>query len=361
MIMPDGFRISEMTLPSDNYYTRFLISAGYLQSHFSWWKFELTLGARAENTHRLLEGKNQDGEKVDTTINQFNILPSGTLVFKWNEKNVIRGAYSQTLNRPEFREIAPFIFFDYDLNATVIGAPNLKNAFIQNYDLRYEYYPAPSDMLSFGIFYKNFKNPIEWIIQPGSGNFNRTYTFANTKSATSIGAELEIKKSFSSWAEKSTNPILNYLKYFGVVLNASYIKNQVNIGEELAVNQVAKRAMQGQSPYIVNAGLFYQSDSTLGLQVSLLYNIYGPRIFIVGDKDYADIYEMERHVIDANVTKSFGPKWSVRLNIQDLLNQPFHFVQDFNKNLKLEPEKGDYTLIQWKRGTYFTLGINYKF
>lgn len=354
MILPDGFKISEMTLPSDKYYTSFLISAGYLQATFSWWKFELTAGARAENTIRVLEGKNQDGTKVDTTMNQLNILPSTTLVFKFNEKNVIRAAFSQTLNRPEFREIAPFIFYDYDLNATIFGNPNLKNATIQNYDLRYEYYPTPSDIISLGIFYKNFKNPIEWIIQPGSGNFNRTFTFANAPLATSIGAELEIKKSLATWFD-------NFLKYLGVVINGSYIKNEVNIGGQLAVNQVAKRAMQGQSPYIINSGIFYQSDSTLGLQASLLYNIYGPRIFIVGDRDYADLYEMQRHVFDVSITKSFGAKWSIKLNIQDLLNQPFRFVQDFNKNLKLEPEKGDYTLMHWKRGTYYTLGVNYKF
>lgn len=354
MILPNGFKISEMTLPSDEYYTSFMITAGYLQTTFSWWKFELTAGARAENTVRVLEGKKQDGTKVDTTMNQLNILPSATLVFKFNEKNVIRGAFSQTLNRPEFREIAPFIFYDYDLNATILGNPNLKNAIIQNYDLRYEYYPTPSDIISLGIFYKNFKNPIEWIIEPGSGNFNRTFTFANAPLATSIGAELEVKKSLSTWFD-------NFLKYFGVVINGSYIKNEVNIGEQLAVNQVAKRAMQGQSPYIINSGIFYQSDSTLGLQASLLYNIYGPRIFIVGDRDYADIYEMQRHVFDASITKSFGSKWSVKLNIQDLLNQPFRFVQDFNKNLKLEPEQGDYTLMHWRRGTYFTLGVNYKF
>ncbi len=361
MQLPNGFRISEMTLPSDNYYTSFLISASYLQTHFSWWKLELNIGARAENTIRVLEGKNQDGTKVDTTMNQLNVLPSSSFVFKLNEKNVLRAAYSHTINRPEFREIAPFIFFDYDLNATIFGNPNLKNATIQNYDLRYEYYPTPSDMISFGVFYKNFKNPIEWIIQAGSGNFNRTFTFANAPSANSIGAELEIKKSFANWFKNVDNPVINHLKYLGVVLNGAYIKNEVNIGKQLAINQVAKRAMQGQSPYIINAGIFYQSDSTLGLQASLLYNIYGPRIFVVGDRDYADIYEMQRHVIDASVTKSFGTKWSIRINIQDLLNQPFRFVQDFNKNLKLEPENGDYTLITWKRGTYLTLGVNYKF
>ncbi len=353
MQMPNGFRISEMTLPSDKYYSSFLISAGYLQTTWSWWKLELTAGIRAENTLRTLQSKKQDGSKVDTTLSQLNILPSTTLVFKMNEKNVIRGAYSQTLNRPEFREIVPFIFYDYDLNATILGSPNLKNATINNFDLRYEFYPSPADIVSLGVFYKDFKNPIEWIIQPGTGNLNRTFTFANAPVATSIGAEIEIKKSLDSWFD-------NYLKYFGVVFNASYIKNQVDLGE-LAVNQQQKRPMQGQSPYILNSGIFYQSDSTLGLQASLLYNIYGPRIFIVGDRDYPDIYEMQRHVVDASITKSFGNKWSIRLNIQDLLNQPFRFVQDFNKNQKLEPEKGDYTLIQWKRGTYFTLGINYKF
>lgn len=359
MNLPTGFKISEMTLPSDKYYTRFLIMAGYLQANLSFNRWEITLGARAENTNRTLEGKNQDGQVVNINQSQLNILPSSNIVFKVNEKNLVRAAYSQTLNRPEYREMAPFIFYDYDLNATIIGNPNLHNATIQNYDLRYEYYPTPGDMISGGIFYKHFQSPIEWIIQPGSGNLNRTFTFANASKAYSAGAEMEIKKSLAAWTENSNT--FSFLKYFSLLINASFIKNEVTIGEQLALNQQAKRAMQGQSPYILNTGIFFQSDSTTGIQASILYNIFGPRIFIVGDRDYADIYEMQRHVIDLSVSKSFGTKWSIKLNIQDLLNQPFRFVQDFNKDLKLQPLSNDKTLFSWKRGTYFSLGIQYKF
>ena len=70
-------------------------------------------------------------------------------------------AYGQTLNRPEFREIAPFSFYDFVNNRNITGNPNLKNAQVQNADFRYEFYPTPAEVLSIAAFYKKFTNPIE--------------------------------------------------------------------------------------------------------------------------------------------------------------------------------------------------------
>ena len=135
----------------------------------------------------------------------------------------MRAGYGQSINRPEFREIAPFVFYDFEQNAAYSGNPEIKNAIIHNLDLRYEYYPTKAEMFSLGVFYKQFINPIELkYINTGSG---LQYTFQNAKEASSIGAEMELKKSLESFGKKDN--FLKYLSNFNLVLNASVIKSNV--------------------------------------------------------------------------------------------------------------------------------------
>ena len=80
------------------------------------------------------------------------------------------------MNRPEFRELAPFYFVDFDLNAGIYGNPSIKQAYIQNFDIRFEHYPSPNETFNIGVFYKKFNNPIEMVIM---GNNPTQYSFEN--------------------------------------------------------------------------------------------------------------------------------------------------------------------------------------
>ena len=122
-------------------------------------------------------------------------------------------------------------------------------------------------------------------------------------------------------------------------------------------SQVSERLMQGQSPYIINAGIYF-NDSDKKVQFNVLYNVFGERLFAVGNTEIESIFELPRNVLDATLTKGFGDHWEFRLGIQDILNQAVRFKQDSDQDLKLTSK--DEFVNSFKRGSYFTFGINYK-
>jgi hypothetical protein len=138
-------------------------------------------------------------------------------------------------------------------------------------------------------------------------------------------------------------------------MNAAWIHSQIDLGN--VDQQERKRAMQGQSPYIFNTNLFY-SDFENGWQVNVSHNIFGKRIFAVGDlDDNATQYEMPRHQLDATVSKEFG-KWEFKIGVQDILNQRYRILQDSNRDSKIQNE--DEVITSFKPGQYVSLGLTYR-
>jgi outer membrane receptor protein involved in Fe transport len=141
-----------------------------------------------------------------------------------------------------------------------------------------------------------------------------------------------------------------------LLLNASLIKSEVELGDQFA-GQDKNRPMMGQSPYLVNAGLYYNNQEK-NLQVNVLYNVIGKRIFIVGDQLSGTIYEMPRNVLDLNFSKGITRNIEIKGGIQDLLNQSFRLIQDNNRDNNINDDDQSYQT--FKRGSYFTLGVNFK-
>ena len=120
-------------------------------------------------------------------------FPSVNVTYRINDKHLLRAAYGMSTNRPEFREVSPSVYYDFDLFSDVKGNADLKAAYIQNADLRWEWYPAAGEGISVAVFYKHFRNPIETaILDAGSGSY--TYTFENADRANLYGVELDVKK-----------------------------------------------------------------------------------------------------------------------------------------------------------------------
>ena len=259
----------------------------------------------------------------------------------------MRLAYGKSVNRPVFRELAPFTFYDFDRNADVYGNPDLKTATIHNVDLRWELYPSGAETIAIGAFYKYFIDPIE---QQLNGAANLIYSYRNAESATNYGAEVEVRKSLSSL---TTN---NFFEKLSVSMNAAWIYSKVDLGD--VSQQEKSRAMQGQSPYIFNTNLFYTNQDN-GLQVNVSHNIFGKRIFAVGDlDDNATQYEMPRHQLDATISKEFG-KLEVKFGIQDILNAPYKIKQDSDRDSEIKDV--DEVIASYRTGQYVSLGFTYKF
>lgn len=148
-----------------------------------------------------------------------------------------------------------------------------------------------------------------------------------------------------------------FLQDFSLLVNASYIISEVELGSK-AIGQQNNRPMMGQSPYIVNTGIYYDNKESQ-LQVNALYNVIGKRIFAVGTFGTPDIYEMPRNVVDLNISKGIGKHFSIKCSVQDILNNRVWLLQDSDENGLLDNR--DETVMEFKRGTYFTLGVNAKF
>ncbi len=349
-----GFVLDEGTSPKDRYSAENTLVAGYVGGVAPISdRFSLSGGVRVEYNRKYLK----NGDPQDTAYLERRVIPMPSLnaTFNFNQRSLLRFGSSVTVNRPEFREIANYPYFDYTINAIITGNQNLKTATIYNADLRYEFYPTRSEMLSVGVFYKYFRDAIEQTTQ--SVSTEQMYlTYQNADNAYDVGIEVEARKSLM---ELTDNPVL---QRFSLVLNASLIKSRVTLADNAVNNNFAlsDRALQGQSPYVVNTGLFYQDDEA-HWQVSAQYNVVGQRIQFVGDRQFNySVIEMPRHVVDLAVTKGIGQHLQIKAGIQDILNQKVRQYYDFNRNGKIgSNERGAFG--EYRRGTYSTLGLTYNF
>jgi TonB-dependent receptor len=319
--------------------------AGYINAELPLGKFDINVGVRLENNNQSLRAfSNGNPVSVDKPVT--SILPSLNVGYNFNEKSLLRFAYSRTVNRPEFREIAPFLFYDFEYEVLKFGNEKLETATIDNLDFRYEWYPNRGETISIGGFFKKFDNPIEQIIQRTAED--PSFNFKNANSAVTYGAEIELKKSMKDVFDNAI------LKRISVNLNASYIFSEVDLGTA-AQSQESKRALQGQSPYIINGALGYEDEK--GLSINLLYNRFGNRIFSVGDDAFNTYYEIERDNLDATISKRFD-KFKVKLGFQNLINAPYKLMEDSNRDNKID-SANDNTISSYKRGVLFSLGLSY--
>jgi TonB-dependent receptor len=354
-INPDtGIKIDEQTNPSDSYDSENKLNAFYLMLKLPIaGKINISAGARLEDNTMRLESASLTNEPIIVNDHILSLLPSINISYNFSEKTLARIAYGRTVNRPEFRELAPFGFYDFNYNLVRKGNPELNSATIDNLDLRYEYYPENGEMISFGLFYKKFSNPIELSFLPGGGTAGiKTFIPVNAAGAISVGSEIEIRKSLQSL---TSNP---FLQRFTLLFNGALIYSRIT-AKELGTGPVfEERPMQGQSPYIINTGLYYR-DADRQLQVNLLYNIIGKRIMIIGFTEYPDIYEMPRHHVDLTISKGFGRFIEIKAGIKDIFNQPNILLQDANQDGSFD-RNIDQVIEQYTPGTIFTLGISFK-
>ncbi len=317
-------------------------------------KLRMVYGVRYEDN--TINVDNQKTNQGIANIQKGSFLPSVNACYYLNEKTNIRADYFASVNRPEFRELAPFSFFVFDKNAELRGNKNLQVATLQNFDVRYEFFPDGGQLFSVGGFYKSIQNPVELsldITQPFT-----TFTFQNEKSAKIYGLEFEVKKKLGFIGKAQ------FFQDLGLYANLSLIKSQLTLN-----NQQAKqdRPLQGQSPYLINAGLQYNNANN-GWSASLAVNRTGRRIAYVGvDPKYGatrqDIYEAPRTVIDFQLGKTIK-NLNIKLTMGDLLHSDLTFYQDANqdgKYTKSTEVSGDRLMFLYNNGFSSTLSFGYTF
>lgn len=344
-----GIAYRDNTREKDNYNATDQLTAGYvgLKIPFSP-RLYLYGGIRAEKWNRLITGFYPVSDEVgnlDIVRDTLNLFPSANLVYNFNEKNQLRLSYGKTVNRPEFREMSNFDYQDFDLFALIHGNEELQNAYIHHFDFRYEWYPSAGETVSLAAFYKTFQNPVEVFLIPAGTGYD--YKPFNTGEAHSMGLELDVRKSLAG-LETAGSGLVRFFKDLTVVFNASAISSKINT-EKQAFAREKERIMQGQSPYIVNVGLFYQKNGT---NMSLSYNNVGKRIAYVGTPVNPHTWELSRNSLDLTLQKNIGKRVQLKAGIKDLLNEPVQFVQYYG-----EKEEITAPTLQYRPNRQYSLSL----
>ena len=348
-----GFKLEESTKVNDSYSASSFLNAGFLMTDTKIGKLRVVGGLRVESYNQRFNyiefGSNLE-KRIDTTV--VDLLPSVNLIYSLTDKMKIRGSYYRTVSRPEFRELAPFNFYNFVLDNITSGNPNLKRATIDNFDVRWEMYPGKGQIISVSGFYKSFENPIELINRTGTSGAPELY-FTNVNKVTNIGGEIEFRFNLGTFT-KVENKLLDNLTVYS---NASIIKSVVDMSH--FVGSGDNRPLQGQSPYIINSGIFYTTPKK-DITATISYNVIGQRIYIVGNVQEPSVWENGRNVIDLQVSKKIGEKIELKLNVKDLLAQDLVYFQDLNGNKKYD--KGiDNNWQEIKFGQTVSMSVKYTF
>ena len=308
----------------NNYRGHNTLGAGYLALSLPFGKLGIHAGVRFEHNDMELISNSRDYEKSESSrhYKTDDVFPSLNTTYKISDQHQVRLSYGRSINRPEFREVSSSVYYDFDLASNVQGNTELKNCYVDNLDLRYEWYPSRGELISLAVFYKHFDSPIEWTYTVAGGT-DLIYSYKNAKSANNYGVELDIRKNLGFIG----------LKDFSWSFNGALIKSKVQF-EKGAKEE--DRPMQGQSPYLINTGIFYK-NAPLKMDIALLYNRIGKRIIGVGRSEGSTgddsnsrvphSYEMPRNTIDFSLAKKFGEHLELKLNVRDLLAEKIYYKQ----------------------------------
>lgn len=370
-----GFILRDETAEGSAYNATNDYNAGYMlaSANFLHNRLKIYGGLRYELNKLQLNTQLSQGVDAANDVNQLTryLLPSVNISWQLKQKTedlLLRLAYGKTLNRPQFRELSAFRNFDLNEGYTE-GNPKLVPAEIQNYDLRLEYYPAPGEWISVGLFYKDFKNPIELISVAMDNSLRNSSVLRNSKGATAYGAELEVRRNLAFLPG-------GIFKDLSVILNAAYMKNEVdlessdqNYGYDL---RDSKRPLQGTSPFLINTGLYYENTKTRTL-VTTQYHVFGQRLHAAASATRSDIFELPRHSLDLNVRQTLYRQVELQVGVKNLLDQAHRYYRDFYRDGKYDPSKvaegylsptggnlkpgSDYYFRKFNEGRYYSLGI----
>jgi hypothetical protein len=278
-------------------------------------------GVRAESFRQVLVPSALFAE--DTTVQaedethrtDVDLLPSANVVLALTDEMALRAGYSATVARPQIRELAETQVFDYTNERTFYGSPDLRRSRIHHFDLRWEYFPSSRDVLAISAFGKLFQDPIEIVVL----NANDLYGYRNIESATNVGFEYEVRLGLGHFAD--------VLADFSVGGNWTLVLSEATLGDAASgAASSAERPLVGQSPFTANASIGYESEE-LGLDVNLLYNVFGRRLYAAGSNFVSDVYEEPVHSLDLVVGYELSEQWKIKAALRNLLFQEREWTQ----------------------------------
>lgn len=341
-----GLTYRDQTRPENSYSGSEQVAATYLMGVVDLTdQLKMFGGARLETTNFSVQsGVSRSGER-DGEINVVDILPSVNAIYALTTESNLRLSASQTLARPNMRELAPFASFDLLGGFPIVGNPDLTRTNISNFDLRYELFPAAGELFAISGFYKSFSNPI--VLELDVATDQPQYEYVNTNQGRLYGFEIELRKQLGFIA-----PWLSNVKFS---TNFTYSRSRVDLSErEYETRRLLDesidpyRPFPHQSPYIINATLLYE-NAPAGLDAALHANLFGPRLSANGSGAAPDIYEVYGRLDENRQLTSAKPMPDVSFRMQKRILPLLTASLSINNLL-------DYSVVQYQKdnGQYFT-------
>lgn len=352
-----GLYLIDNSLLGNSYTGEYSIGAGYGMATLKFGNLKVIAGARAEHTDIQvqsdivpLEMMNEEPDSARIARNQaliddLTVLPAINLVYSLNDNSNIRLSATQTLARPNMREVAPFGSFGFIGDPTVFGNPDLSLTQITNLDARWEIFPNSGEVFAVSAFYKSFRDPI---VQTYRFAGNPQFTWVNVDEGELYGAEIEVRKNLDFVSDN--------LQDFDVSVNFAYINSSVTIDEkecelsrDVDPDFDCKRQFAGQSPIVANANLSY-TNSEKGWDGILAFNYFDDRLAAVGAVGTPDIFERGRGQLDFSVSKKIN-NFKLTFRARNLLDPEYQRFSEFKGT--------DYVFRNYRRGRRLSVGVSY--
>ncbi len=336
-----GNRLFDVTIPRNSYLGNENLFAGYGMIKLALSeRLKFVGGARYEKTDISVESQDTFLSEEDRfgAIDVNDLLPSANLIFSLNENMNLRASFSRTLARPNLREIANFSSFDPLTKSTISGNPQLDRTNISNYDLRWEWFLSPGELISVSGYYKDFTNPITvfYLRSP-----NPTLQFTNVASAKLYGIEIEVRKNLGF--------VSSTLNNFSLNTNVSLIEASTDVREASSTTTRSERPFEGQAPVVFNGALVYGS-SKRDLEATLSLNYIGDRLKLFGRDNTPDVFDRGRTQLDFAISKTWND-FAARITAGNLLNAAYVLSSEY--------EGQEYIYESFRRGTNFGINLSY--
>lgn len=327
--------------PKDQYEAGHTIYAAFAETeYYPMDNFLLNIGLRYERSEQWVNYATDGGQAKRNELNTNDLFPAVNMKYTLDPSNSLRLSVSRTVTRPSFIEMAPFLYQESYGSSQIRGNADLKNGYNYNLDLRYEFFDSNNvnNMIALTGYGKILQDPIERT-QTLSGGA-AVHSFQNASTGVAAGLEIELRRELT--------------RDIRVGVNGSFMYTNVKLPEDGGAYTNAQRALQGASPYLVNADISYTPTirNEKPLTATLLYNLQGPRIHAVGISGLGDEKQLPVHTLDFVASYQLNNHFSLKLEVTDLLNQDIVFKQETKNGDNLEVER-------FKRGTGFEIGFSY--
>ncbi|ESU24480.1 outer membrane receptor protein [Flavobacterium enshiense DK69] len=338
-------------------------NAGYANLFYKFSeKFDVNAGFRAENFDRTTKYKgigSFDQPYITVNTNKMYFLPSVNAKYGLNEDMNLRFAASQTYSKPVILESYPLQLVNPD-NTVFQGNPYLVNSDNTNIDLKFEMFPTSKEMFAVGVFGKNIKNPIErsYLTSPGS----TITTFLNSDNAKLYGLEAEFILDL-----ERVSPTFKDLSWG---FNTSLMHTKVTVSDVVTspngtpivnIETHKDRELQGASKWLINSDLKYQFNmsNTWTNTLSVVYSVFGKRIYSVGTAGLDHIYELPVSRLDLVLNSKLSKHFDLKLSADNILNPQTKF--ELGRENTTTFNEASYLMRNYKKGVGFSFNLGYTF